>query len=736
MAKHKHRPHRVKKAERLYSDEPFEKEREDAPSIDEEVLATGNIIPKMDENELRAVENALYDRFNSAEEKTADISHLMDKWEHQYKGEWYTAESQKKEDEEGQIFLRKTKEQVRVVYSHIISIVNDLRPLVSFNPIVSSISAAEEEIQMAKLAEALVDYTLNDQLKFKEDVLPQFLKSFLKYSMGVLKLTYRSEASGPNFILENIDRSTLYIDPHAKHDIKNAAWVIERYALPKREVIKRIRQGYYTLPPGKKIEDVLSQPIYEGNNSQQFSTSNRTLKTLRDSNTTLLEDESVEMIDYWQSPKNGLSDAYAVMVGGINGFLVRYGSNPYPYKNHPYFGKSYDPHELEVDGEGLVQELEGPQKVLNTMLNLRLEDVRKHIHDPMWVNEALFNSQTKQDLEERQKFVRFDKDYIDLQKSQNPNYNIANDIAKLNMNTSTEGLAQDVNFYLSQAKENTGVNDAIAGNTMDRQVTATQYTQTLSRATGTMRPVLLQIAALIEEVSEALLVYFKDQRFFGDDKIIQISGENYYKRIKTGWRDLGDGLKVRSVSPDDVLVNGTMKATSGFEDQINKRLNIQEAKEMIQSLGMSTDIYEAASSQVNFSKIAKFIANNSFTGVQEDFGYTDEERMENEQKRQRALEEQRQLQQEEMQMQMQMKEREIELKHLNQQSTDQARSLADTMSKIQIDTQKQTNALQADLAKISAQISQTLAADKERMAVENKFEEPNRALDKPVNINK
>ena len=179
-----------------------------------------------------------------------------------------------------------------------------------------------------------------------------------------------------------------------------------------------------------------------------------------------------------------------------------------------------------------------------------------------------------------------------------------------------------------------------------------------------------------------------------------------------------------------------MKATSGFEDQINKRLNIQEAKEMIQSLGMSTDIYEAASSQVNFSKIAKFIANNSFTGVQEDFGYTDEERMENEQKRQRALEEQRQLQQEEMQMQMQMKEREIELKHLNQQSTDQARSLADTMSKIQIDTQKQTNALQADLAKISAQISQTLAADKERMAVENKFEEPNRALDKPVNINK
>jgi len=736
MARHNRKPHRARKIERLYSDVPFEKERDDEPSIDEEVLSTGNLTPRMDDEELRAVEDALFDRFISAEEKTAEISQLMTKWECQYKGEWYSEETQKKEEEEGQIFLRKTKEQVRVVYSHILSIVSDLRPLVSFNPIVSSIEAAEEEMQRAKLAEALVDYTLNDQLKFKEDVLPQFVKSFLKYTMGILKLTYRSEASGANFILENIDRSTLYIDPHAKSDIKNAAWVMERYGLPKREVLKRIRQGFYKLPPTKTIDDVLGQPIYNNNSSGQASVSDRVLNTIKSSNTTLLEDENVEMIDYWQSPKNGLSDVYGVMVGGINGFLLRYGPNPYPYKNHPYFAKSYDPHELEVDGEGLVQEIEPTQKVINTMLNIRLADIRKHVHDPMWVNEALFNATTQKDLTDRQKFARFDKEYIREQKANNPNYNIASDIAKLGVSTSTETLWQDLQFYLGQSKEVTGVNDAMAGNAMDRQVTATQYTQTLSRATGTMRPVLLQIAALIEEVSEALLTYFKDPQFFGDEKIIQITGENKYKRIKTGWRNLGDGLKIRSVSPDDMLVDGSMKATSGFEDQINKRINTQEAKEMIQSLGMSPEIYKEASEQVNFAKIAKFIANNSFTGVEGDFSYTEEERKQKEQIEQKQIEQQRQMQKEQMELQLQLEERKIELLHLNQQSTHQANVMTDTMSKIQVDTQKQLTKLETDLSLMKAKISEDLQADKERMAVEFEFEKQNRDIDKAVNINK
>ena len=169
---HKRKPKKAKRLERLYSIKPFEEEKEEISSFDKEVLETGNEIPVLSNEEVRQIKEVISDRYKSAETTTDKISSKMDLWEKQYLGQFRN--SRDTED----IFLRKTKEQVRTVYSHIMEFINDLDPLVSFEPIVSSLYSADIEFERAKVSEALVGYILNDLLKFKDNVLPQFFKKF------------------------------------------------------------------------------------------------------------------------------------------------------------------------------------------------------------------------------------------------------------------------------------------------------------------------------------------------------------------------------------------------------------------------------------------------------------------------------------------------------------------------------------------------------------------------------
>ena len=66
----------------------------------------------------------------------------------------------------------------------------------------------------------------------------------------------------------------------------------------------------------------------------------------------------------------GIDDVYAVIIGGEGGKLARYGRNPFPYKGIPYRAKSYDPHEYQPDGIGLLEQYRPVQEVVNNFLNM------------------------------------------------------------------------------------------------------------------------------------------------------------------------------------------------------------------------------------------------------------------------------------------------------------------------------------------------------------------------------
>lgn len=699
----------TKKVLRLYEDKAFKEEKGSTDDFRQELVNDGNLIRGIDASSYNDIVYAIEERFNSAKDKTQEMAEKMDRWEKQYKGEWYTNQSeQQKED---LIFLRKTKEQVQVVYSHFISVINDLNPLVTFRPIISSMQEAMLEKDRALISEALVDYIITDLVRFKEDILPQWLKSFLKYSMGILKLTYIPDASRSDFRLENIDRSEIFIDPHAKSDIKNASWVIHRYGLPKREVLKRVRDGHYVLPPGVSETQIMGLPEYNNHSGTTTRISPRSLADSARLYTPLDEDELVEVLEYWQSPREGLSDVYAVMIGGIEGYCLRYGPNPYPYKSHPFFAKSYDPHELEVDGEGLVQELEDLQKILNTFLNMRIEDVRENMQSPIAVDERLVNDRTLEDFQNRSKLLRLDGDYIDSQRANNPSYTARNDVVEIPIRTSTETIYQDMQFFLSQAKENTGVSDAFAGNVMDRQVTATQYTNTLSRSTGRMRGPILQFASMMEEIYQAVHTFVKDPDFFGEERIIQILPGSKYRQIKEGWVNIDENTSIRSVSPDDMLVDGVMKAVSGFEDQINKSIASQEILTILQGVSLNPEMYQEFRKKIDTSELFKrWIATSKLPDVQSLF-YTEEQIKQNEILEQQRIQQAEQQQIQMMQMQAQLKEREQEIKSLNKQSEDQNREISRTNAEITIDNVKSKNKLRTDVAINDAKIDKQTESD-------------------------
>lgn len=732
---HRRTPRRIKRLERLYSQKPSTEENQKFSFFDKEVLSTGNLLPKLSMDEVKAINYVIDERYNSAKEKTVEISEKMDLWEKQYKGEWINNDSKEKEND---IFLRKTKEQVRVVYSHVMQIVNDLFPLVTFRPVISSLKSSEEEYKKSKLAEALINYILNDLLKFKQDIFPQWLKSCLKNTMGVLKLTYRHETTKSDFILENIDRSTLYIDPNAKHDIKNAHWVIEKFGIPRREVLKRIEDKYWRLPNGMTEDDILRLPSYEGSNDN-LTAHQRIFEQSLNQRTTIEEDELVEIWEYWSSATTSLSDVYAVVVGGEGGMLLRYGPNPYPYKKHPYFAKSYDSHELQVDGEGLVEELEGIQKVTNTMLNLRLKDVRENIIQRVATIGKFIDEETIEDFSENRKFVRLSEEALLASRSQE-NFRLSDQFFPLPVNTSTQELWQDLAFYLGQAKETTGVNDALAGNAMPRQVTLGQFNQTLNRAVGVMMPFLLDIGGMFEEIADAIMTYLKDPSFFGEERIISIVGSSTYSESIQDWHKMPDGTLLKSVSPDDMLIEGTMVATDGFEDQINKQMTLSQIVSMLQAISVNPDMYQDARNEINFANLAKLMIQNSGVKDIDSITYSEEEKAQRKQlqAQEQAIQEQKQIELMQIQAQQQqmIKGAEIQQKAEADIAKHQANSFADANKELTVDSQKTINEMEADIAVNNAKIDKQTQSDLLRMGQEYLYERQNLEHDKAININK
>ena len=201
-----------------------------------------NVASRMDETAKDEVRSLIEERYQSAVATTDQIALKMAEWDNQYKGIF----NDPSVDPEA-IFLPKTREQVHAVFSYLSVLLSQLDPLITTRPMVSSIEAVEEEYRRATVAEAMLNFYMDDVWKLRDDFLPRWLKTFLKYSLAVAKITYYEDAMLPDLRLELVDRAFLYIDPNAQ-DIKDAGWIIEKCFLTRSEVLKRIREGYWHLP--------------------------------------------------------------------------------------------------------------------------------------------------------------------------------------------------------------------------------------------------------------------------------------------------------------------------------------------------------------------------------------------------------------------------------------------------------------------------------------------------------
>lgn len=670
-----------------------------------------NLVPGMDDNEIAEITTIIASRHESARQTTEDFAEKEKNWDKQYNAEW-----QDPSISDEAIFLPKTREQVTTVYSYIMLLVSQLNPLVTMTPMVTSIWASNEEYRRAKVKEALTDFYISDMWKLRDDVFPRWLKLFLKTSMAIWKVTYREDNFLPDLKIDVVDRALIYIDPTAR-DIRSAGWVIEKYFLTRSEVFQRIEEGHWHLPDVDQggleagtasiPDDVLRR--YYGENYQR--------------NSSVTEDELIEVWDYWQAPTRGLQDCYAVILGGENGRLVRYGRNPFPYKGLPYRAKSFDPNEFRPDGTPLTEQYRPFQELVNNFLNMRVTDVRKNIIRPVVATGRFVDAQTQQDFADGQKIVRLSDEVLEA--SKDPAFDIRKHFAELPFQTSTENLlVMDLPFVLGQGKESANVSDVFRGQAPPHQATLGQVQEQLSRNQGAFRPVYLQVMRGFEELAEIVNEYFKSPEFFPAERIIQVIGKNRYADVLKDWHNPGGNMFVRSVSADEMDVDVTVNAVNGADALASRTFLMSSLEQILHGIGQVPELYNELKSELNFAKIVELMINASGQDS-EAMRFTPQEK-EQRAKQQKAMQaEAMQMQQMMMQMQAKMEAMteagKAQAKGDAQIKVDQARLSGEAAKEASL----QAQAAAQELRRAITEITENFKADLALMIKEAKLEREN-----------
>lgn len=543
-----------------------------------------NEVSRMEASAVADATNIIIRRFQEAQPTTDKYTDWMTKWEKQYNGEWLDREN----EDADHIYLTKTREQVHVIGAFIDQIVTQLPSLVTFRPLAQSLTAIDEEWRRAKVAEALVNFYLDEVWKVRTDLFPKWSKTFLKFSQGIWEVSYKQSAFGPDLHLDVTDRAMLYIDPFA-HDLRHARWVIKKEWVQRAEIIENFEDGTWEAPKWLNwyVRGVgLTQP------NQQFF--DRFFGTNIQWSTPVREDDLVEVWHYYQAPIKGLSHRYAVMVGGIGGAMVWYGPNPFPYKGIPFRGKSYDPHEYKVDGNGLAELYRPVAEVINTLFNLRLDDIRQNIHNPIFTDGRFVNDTTVSDMEERQKLVRLDPDAIAAARATNPGFRLNDEFVPSNIRTSTGELFNDLAFIGGQGKEIISAGDTFRGQMATKETTLGEIQQTLTQNLGVFRPIIKQVMRGFEELAEIVLEYMKDPDFFGEERIVQIIGKNRYQDVIKDWYHPAgqQNVAARRVTPDEMDVDVTINAVDGGQAMLTRSMRVSSLQQIFGAMGQVQGMFQ------------------------------------------------------------------------------------------------------------------------------------------------
>ena len=615
-----------------------------------------NIVNRMDFSARSDATKMIWDRYETARDTTDDIAVKMNHWDRLYKGEWEDnlSEAEKRE----RVFIPKSREHVSTISAYIMLLLSQVTPIVTVKPMVSTLWASNEEFERAKVAEALWDFYMSDVWHFRDSIFPEWLKHFLKYSQAIWKIDYLDDPFRPDLKISTIDRSLVYIDPIAKK-LKDARWVIEKSYIPRSEAIQMSEDGHWTIPGDERDALTVDSTIQDQQNFTRF------FGERFNNFDNIKEDELIEVWHYWQAPVKGLGDLYAVILGGEQGSLVRYGRNPYPYKGLPYVGRSYDEDEFRPDGTGLIEQYRPFQETINNFMHMRITDVRKNISRQTAVTGKFITKQTQEDFADGNSFIRLSEDAFDLANG-DPSFDIRKHFADLPSGTSTsELLVQDLPFILKLGNESSQISEVFRGQNPQPGATLGQVQEQLARNQGAFRPIWLNIMRGIEELTEIGIKYFKSPDFFPTERIIQITGQNKYQNAIRNWFQVGDGMQIRSVQPDEMDVDVTINAVSGADALHSRTFIISSFEQMLQALGQIPELAQEFRENFDFGKIFDMMLNSSGLDS-EQIRLTPQEMQQRAQQKQQAQEQAeekaKQQQQEQMQLQLHMQQQMEQMK--------------------------------------------------------------------------
>ncbi len=641
---HAHSPRRNKVDEAILRSEggasnnviPFPVERAKAND--------GNRIPGMPLDQYMPLIERIRSRYQSAQQTTEAITREIVRAERQFDGLFEGQDRYREpDDDDNRVYPQKTLEHAQVIYSHLDNLTGQLRPLITMTPAVSGIMHMGQEFERAKVKELLTNYYL-EKNKFKQDVLGRWRWNFLKHPSAYLRVVYETSEKDPDIRIDLVDRAALYIDPNiVTGDIKDANWVIERDFVSRGRVERLAEQGFYHLPEGTGDFNLAGNigprdPLVA--NLIGF-------KNLRGHAQAAKDDELIERWHYWQAEKDGNPHIYGVMLGGLGGELVLYGPNPYPYKGIPYRGKSYLRDPYKPDGISLSMQYRSIQEVYTTFLNLRISDVLENVKRRVFLVEQLFNDKTKADIDNDQQFVRLNGEFIQaLMNAKIPLNHMKFDIPT---GDSTQHLLSDLQFLSAEGKDSINVSDVFRGQNPQSGATLGQVQEQLYRALGVFRPIYQQEMSLVEEIAEIINVYFEDEDFFGEERLVQIMGKNRYKDVVSNfYTHAASGMAVRSVTPDEMDVDVTIDVANQADAKASRTLENGVVDALLENLRHHPKLMEAAQDEIDFTALLIRRIENTGQDI-ESFTFTDEQKKQNaqrkEQKQQQAMQKQIQMMQ-------------------------------------------------------------------------------------------
>jgi hypothetical protein len=593
----------------------------------------------------------------------------------------------------------------------------------------STIYNATADYKKAKIAEALTQFYFSDVWKIIDNQFPVWLKHFLKYSQAIYKISYMETDYNPDLLLEVIDRALLYIEPTAKR-VQDAQWIMERYFISKHEVMERVDRGDWEIPE----DDIATFETHMTIGNTTDDELSRFMGSSKVNMPTVEVDELVEIIDYWQYPRKGLADVYAVMVGGIEGTLVRYGRNFNPYKYNQYIASSYNQND-RPDGIGLAEQIRPFQKVINSWVNLRNDDVLANVQAANLIDGDLVDAETQDDLDKGRRLIRAAPEVAQAIRSAGGK--LTDSMAPFPSGTSTKELFQDLAFVLGQRQETSHISDVFRGASPPPGTPLGIVQEQLTRSAGHFKPVIRQVMLPFERMSEIMLEYFKNDEFFSKDRVISIIGRNRYADVIDGWQDIsGDGnVQALQVSPDQMDVDVTFNAVSGADAFAAKTMLNSTIANLLQGLGQVPEVAAIVSEEFNFANMWEHMLNVSGLDIDR-LKYTPQEKQERILKQQQQQQQQQQLLEQQQQQQLDFQQALKSVEAQAQIMIDAAKQEMKQKTQIAIDEAKISAQTQSDLEEVVLKIVQQKMADmqinkqqseltKDEMRLEGEIEKDN-----------